>query len=361
MINHSKKLYIWGTGFNAKKLNEIYHYELAQEPLDGYIDNDCNKWNSEFYGKTVLSPDSIKGSENIVIYIAVNKAGDILEQINECFDPKVTVLPKDYFKKKRMITRYSASEDSETNEIIEYLNNHDLGVFNYPWVDGYKNLNFDFYKEDGLFYVIHKGKKLFFSRQYNTEEKAREYYISLLLEQHSNSPHMYLTDKFDVAVGDVVVDAGAAEGIFSLEVIDVAKKIYMFEPESDWIEALKHTFSKYEDKVVIVQRCVSNYKDDLTTTIDEAVTEPVINFLKMDIEGEEFYALCGAENMLKKSNNVKCVICSYHQEFAYYAIKAKLEEIGFETSHSYGYMWYTEHFNQMRPMTLRRGVIRAEK
>ena len=39
----------------------------------------------------------------------------------------------------------------------------------------------------------------------------------------------------------------------------------------------------------------------------------------------------------------------------------KLKEYGFKTDHSYGYMWYVEHFNVMRPAVLRRGLIRAEK
>ena len=43
------------------------------------------------------------------------------------------------------------------------------------------------------------------------------------------------------------------------------------------------------------------------------------------------------------------------------AINNKLKEYGFKTDHSYGYMWYVEHFNVMRPAVLRRGLIRAEK
>ena len=361
MTDYSKGIYVWGTGLNAKRLNEVYHYELTQEPLAGYIDNDPKKWGNMYYGKPVFSPDSIRELEDIAIYISVNKSDEIIEQIRNSFSSKTIVLKKNYFQKKRLMTRYAESENPEINEIIEYLYNHDLDVFNYSWVDDYKSFCLEFYKEDGLIYVVHKGKKLFFSKKYDTKEKVREYYISLLIEQHAKSPHLYLTSEFDVSIGDVVVDAGAAEGIFSLEVIDRAKRIYIFEPDSDWIEALKHTFADYKDKVVIIQRCVSNYKDKMTTTIDEVVTESAINFLKMDIEGEEFYALCGAENTLKKSNNVKCVVCSYHQEFAYYAIKSKLEEYGFKTKHSDGYMWYIEHFNSMRPMTLRRGLVRAEK
>jgi predicted RNA methylase len=356
------KIFIWGTGFNAKRLNKLYQNELSKEMIIGYIDNNSEKWGTEFCGKKVYSPDSMKEMDDVTIYISINKYSEVLEQIRNTFDSsKVAILDRNYFKKKRLITRYSGSEEPEINEIIEYLDEHELDVFNYPWVEDYRGLTFDFYREDGLLYVIHKGKKLFFSKRYDTEEKAKEYYISLLLEQHHSSPHRYLTDSFDVMEGDVVVDAGAAEGIFSLDVIDKAKKIYMFEPESEWVEALEHTFSDYKEKVVIIQKCVSNYSDNTTTTIDIAVHEPVINFLKMDIEGEEFYALCGAKHLLERSDGVKCVVCTYHQEFAYYAIKSKLEEMGFNVNHSEGYMWYIEHFNSMRPMTLRRGVVRAEK
>ena len=362
MKSENKRIIIWGTGFNAKRMNDIYPNEMLQEDIIGYVDNDKNKWGESFFGKKIFSPEEIKSMEFSDIYISINKKEEVVEQIREMFiNTSVNILDNDYFKRKKMITRYSDVRDSEIQEIINYLRNNNLEVFNYPWVEEYKYLTIKIEREDGLFYVIHNGKKLFFSDKYDTEEKVREYYISLLIEQDKRSPHRYILDNFAVNEGDIVIDAGAAEGIFSLDIIDKAGKIYIFEPESEWISALKHTFSDYMDKIVIIDKCVSNYTDFNTTTIDKVVNEPHINFIKMDIEGEEYYALCGAANIIGNSKNIRVSVCTYHQEFAYEAIKNKLQEYGFKVDHSYGYMWYIEHFNIMRPMVLRRGLIRAEK
>ena len=244
---------------------------------------------------------------------------------------------------------------------MKYLKENALNVFNYSFADKYRDKNIFISTENGLYYTIHNGKKLFFSSDFDTEQKARQYYISLLIEQDVDSPHRYLTDSFNVSDGAVVIDAGAAEGIFSLDIIEKVKKIYIFEPEKNWLEALRYTFRMYMDKVVIIDKCVSNYIDEKTTTIDDSVKENEIDFIKMDIEGEEYYALQGAEKLLRRSRNIKCDICAYHQEFAYEVIKNELNRLGFYTAHSKGYMWYTEHFNIMRPPTLRRGLIRAEK
>jgi len=64
---------------------------------------------------------------------------------------------------------------------------------------------------------------------------------------------------------------------------------------------------------------------------------------------------------LLNSSEVECIVCTYHQECAYDAIKYYLEELNFRVSHSDGYMWFHEHFNRMRPPVLRRGLIKAKK
>lgn len=40
---------------------------------------------------------------------------------------------------------------------------------------------------------------------------------------------MYLDEDFQVEEGDVVLDVGVAEGNFSMEIIERASKIYLFE------------------------------------------------------------------------------------------------------------------------------------
>lgn len=51
-----------------------------------------------------------------------------------------------------------------------------------------------------------------------------EYYRFLLQVQDAASPHRYQTRQFCVCKGEVVLDAGAAEGNFALEIVDVAEK-----------------------------------------------------------------------------------------------------------------------------------------
>lgn len=355
-------LFIWGTGFNAEKLNIVYENELKKENIIGYIDNNIEKSGKLFWGKTIYTPDILKEAKNILIFISVEKKDEVYQQICKEYPfYKERILDSNYLKKMKLLTRYEKSEDNEIKEVIRYLKDHPLSHFNYPFVEKYKVKEIFIGREKKLYYTFHHGKKLFFSKDYDTEQKARQYYLSLMIEQDIDSPHRYLTETFQVSDGAVVIDAGAAEGIFSLNIIDKIKKIYMFEPEKNWVDALKYTFEKYMDKIVIINKSVSNYINEKTTTLDYSVKEKKVDFIKMDIEGEEYYALQGASELLRKSPYVKCDICTYHQEFAYEAIKSMMESYGFHIIHSKGYMWYSEHFNMMRPPVLRRGLIYAEK
>lgn len=355
-------IFIWGTGLRARKINEIYGNELKEEKILGYIDNDPNKVGSDFWGYKVYSPSILNEYPKCYVYIAVYKQDEIYAQIcNEFSDKKSMVLEKEYFGKKKLITRYRDSEDEEIREIVSYLRNNPLDVFNYEFVKKYTCEDMVIESENGLLYTIHNGKKMFFSKDFDNEEKVRTYYKSLLVEQDLKSPHRYITDDFKVENGSVIIDAGVAEGNFTLDVVDQIKKAYLFEPDKNWVEALYMTFSQYDDKIKIINKAVSDYCDEETTTIDIAVNEERVDFIKMDIEGEEYYALNGAKKIIDRSKGMRAVVCAYHQEFAYEAINNKLKEYGFKTDHSYGYMWYVEHFNVMRPAVLRRGLIRAEK
>jgi predicted RNA methylase len=57
----------------------------------------------------------------------------------------------------------------------------------------------------------------------------------------------YTTSVFNQA-DDVVADLGAAEGNFSLSIINKVKKIYIFEYDKEWVEALKAPFGWAETK-----------------------------------------------------------------------------------------------------------------
>ena len=94
-----------------------------------------------------------------------------------------------------------------------------------------------------LRHVLHtlQGKENVFSERVG-RGKIAGYYRSVVTEQDARSPHCYANEAFGVKEGDVVVDAGAAEGIFTLDCIDRAKKVYIIEADAAWMEALKETF-----------------------------------------------------------------------------------------------------------------------
>ncbi len=360
----SKKYYIWGTGFRAIQINQLYAVQLKQIEIIGYIDNNSSKWGGVFYGNNIFSPDILNDDRESYIIIANMFSDEIIKQIIEkypwCEDRIMEPL---FFERLQVISRYKNSKEEDIQEIINYLYNHGLQVFNYPFTEKYDNKEFHIeYDEDKkLFFTLFNAKKMYFSRSLCDEKRVREYYKSICLEQDINSPHRYLTDTFEIKDDAVVVDAGVAEGNFALSIVDRAKKIYLFEPDIEWVEALNYTFEPYKEKVVIINKCLSNYIDDSTTTIDETLGSSKVDFIKMDIEGEEYYAIQGAERSIITSEDLRCVVCTYHQEFAYSAIVKLLKELNFEIEDSMGYMWYPDSFNIMRAPVLRRGVIRGEK
>lgn len=356
--------YIWGTGKKAQQVNESCKLELGSINILGYIDNDIKKEGTVFWGKKIYSPDVLKNDHDSRIIILNKYYDEIVEQINRDYPYcKNHIQEKTFLKRLQVLSRYKNSGDPKLKELVNYLIYHPLGVFNYSFTEKYNEDDISVYFDEkiGLFYVYYFGKKMYMSREYRNEEQVKRYCNSVLLEQDIESPHRYITDQFNVKENSVVVDAGVAEGNFSLLVVEKVKKIYMFEPDERWVEALNYTFEPYKDKVVIINKCVSNYVNDFTTMIDNVVAEDLINFIKMDIEGEELYALQGAQNHLLQVNDIKCVVCTYHQEYAYDAIMNFLEKLNFSVEPSEGYMWFPSHYNEMRPPVLRRGLIRANK
>lgn len=353
--------FIWGTGKVAQQIAKEYEEQLEGLNILGYIDNDMDRQGTIFEGKRVFAPNVLLENRMCFIIIASSYRKEIQSQIEKKYPwMKNKIMERQFFRRLKLISRYQGCEEQEILEIVDYLKNNPLQIFNYSFTEKYENMCFDikYDVEKGLYYIYHDRKKMFFSRNLESKEKVSEYYRSICIEQDIKSPHRYLTDIFTVSNDAVVIDAGVAEGNFALSVIDKVKKIYLFEPDDNWVEALKYTFEPYKSKVVIINKGISNYLDYKTTTIDREVLESEVDFIKMDIEGEEFYALEGAQRVISSSKHMKCAICAYHQEFAYAILKDFLIKNQFCVEPTAGYMWY---FNEMRPWILRHGLIRAEK
>ena len=189
------------------------------------------------------------------------------------------------------------------------------------------------------------------------------YFNSLLLEQDPDSPHRYLTSEFDVKQGDVIVDVGAAEGNFSLSVIEKASKVYLFEVEKDWIKALEATFEPWKEKVEIVQKYVSDTDNEQSIKLDTFFAEnQKVNFIKADVEGAEAQVINGANKLINNQKDIRIAVCTYHRQTDAQQLDELLKAKGFRNHFSDKYMIF--HYgssNVVEPPYLRKAVLRGVK
>lgn len=252
------------------------------------------------------------------------------------------------------------ADDPEISGIIDYIEKKgELRLINYDFVDAYKAEMYRVYHDNecGLSYVPYKGRKMYFPKGWN-DERIQDYFCSVLSEQNVNSPHCYKLTGFEVKPGSVIIDAGAAEGLFSLDYIDTAERVIMIDADDEWIEALNHTFINDMDKVEIICGYVGCLSDgDNKICLDSVLDECKIGYIKMDIEGYEKDALLGAKRILKDTPDMTCAICSYHNKDDEIWIKRFLSERGYETDNSKGYIFPDWEAGSIVNAELRRGIV----
>lgn len=353
---------LWGTGQIANTLMPLINARIIL-----VIDNDKKKWGTDWHGYIVNSPDVLKDFEGKFnrIVIAAEKWKTIRKQIIEEFHIDKELIDNMYFQQKKFLQeKYKKTEDSDIKRYLSYLKKHPLDVFNDDFTSKYLDFDIEVYldKNNSLYYVYHNGKKMYLSKKFSSEEQVREYYRFLCMEQDMLSPHRYQTSAFHVCQGDVVLDAGVAEGNFALDIIDIVDRIYLVESDRDWIDALKYTFSPYMDKVELIEGFVGNNGVG-EISIDSIIGGNKIDFIKMDIEGAEVRALTGAWQTLSR-NNVKVDICAYHNVTDELDIKNILNQIGYKTEVSDGYMIFipdTIYEKEGFELTFARGLVRGIK
>lgn len=236
------------------------------------------------------------------------------------------------------------------------LNFRTLECYPYPFIKKYDVNSYEVGFEDGYPYVMHNGKKLFFQKGVQ-EKSVRFQYNQLLIEQDKESPHKYLLNKDRLPdADDVVADVGTAEGIFSLDIVESVKKIYMFECNPDWIEPLKRTFSPYKDKIEIVEKYIGGKDSDEMVTLDTFFKDKDITYIKADIEGYEEDMLRGGTQTYKGKIR-KTLLCTYHLPDAEKIISSRLKEYGFSYKFNPNYCLFFYHMDDFKYPRVRRGVV----
>jgi Methyltransferase FkbM domain len=258
-------------------------------------------------------------------------------------------------------TQPPESITTEQREVLQYLIENPVSIFPYTFPKSYHSASVQVYRDDsnGLDYALLNEKRLYYKRGY-TEAQIKSKHNFINVEQDPHSPHRYLTSEFNVNEGDVVIDAGAAEGNFSLSVIEKCKKAYVFETDKSWIEALNATFSPWKDKVQIVNKFVSNLNDERHVSLDDFIPSyEKVNFIKIDVEGAETKLLEGCQRILREQENLCLALCTYHRQDDGENFKNLLSKIGFSTEFSDGFMIY--YYDKLNPPYFRKGLIRAKK
>jgi precorrin-6B methylase 2 len=250
--------------------------------------------------------------------------------------------------------------NDDQKEVLRYLEKNPLSTFPYTFQKNYlpENIKVFFDSENGMHYVLFDNKKLYFKKRWS-EKRIKKGYSNLMREQDVNSPHRYLTDEFTPNSDDVIADIGAAEGNFSLSVVKKVKKIYIFEYDHEWVQALKATFAPWADKVEIIDKRVADFDDNKHIRFDTFYNKKQdISFLKIDVDGAEEKVLNSCNEIFASGKPLKVALCTYHKNNDEKDFTSLFQKYGFSVSFSKGYMIHYWD-KKMKAPYLRRGLIRA--
>ena len=271
---------------------------------------------------------------------------------------------KKKFIKNKVVSFLSKEKDSEKKDIAKYISENGMSIFPYPYVNNYKLQNVEAVKDSDadMFYIQRNGRRLYMKKSYTSMFRAKRYYNNILIEQDEASPHRYVSDTFAPEAGSVILDIGGAEGFFPFDYLDTVDKVYIFECDDEWIEALTKTYADYKDKVIIINKFVSDFTDDSHITIDDFVQQYNLNgkklFIKIDAEGSEPNIIRGARKTLNKIKNIRLALCTYHCAKHETLFRNLFKSWRIEASD--GYMLYYYDFNFREPY-LRKGILRITK
>lgn len=341
--------------FGRGLLGEIFYHILEDMGIKTkcFCDNDPNKWGmSQFENVICLSPEQLKEKykqENMLVIASLGAVNEVYEQLKKMGVSNIIKHPFDL--------------------LYEWTNNW-MNVSKKEILDGVGSL-FDiladeqskkiaYYKVSSLFKITEELNELSYGDVCTDEE-----YIP--------------ADIMKLKKNEMLVDCGSFTGD-TLEYImeDCGyrsfEKYTCFELSECNFKALKNRVESFDEE--IKERIVLNnvgvsetnqtikytgevsgthISDDVGITgnvvsLDTAMKDELVTYLKMDIEGSEMSALRGAKELLKR-NKPKCAICVYHKATDLWQIPLLLKEIVPE------YRLYFRHHTETQNDTVCYAVI----
>lgn len=207
--------------------------------------------------------------------------------------------------KNKIIKYLSGLHDEDVKTIVDYLKNNAINTFPYEYKREYsiKDISVQRDVDSGLLFVKDADMSIYMRRGYQSKFRVARYYNNIRIEQDKSSPHCYTSNTFYPDEGSVIFDIGGAEGYFPLQWLRHVKKVFIFECNPEWIEALNKTYKDYKDKIVIIEKFVTDYTDSNHVTLDDVINQYNLHseklFIKIDAEGSEPAVLGGGYWVIK--------------------------------------------------------------
>lgn len=356
------KAIVWGCGgngrdfLNRKVMN--YKYDILC-----FVDSNSNLWGSDFEGKyRIVSPDEMDSFDYEIVIVCVADCDEIISNLEKRGIGKKKV--KTYKELEAelceiIVKKYDNSFDPEIQSALDVYREGELSFFG-SYHPPYSIFSEVFRDTDGFPYIMFEDKRMYYPKDFRFQLRdGKEVVADILYEQGKESPHRYIPDGYEMPRKATILDAGVCEGNFALRYVEDASKIYLVEADERWMNALRMTFKPFRDKVVFCNKFLSGRNNSKEITIDSLV-EGKLDFLKMDIEGAEVYALLGGRKTLE-SNNTQCSVCTYHRQYDEDYVSFILNSYGYDTSKSQGYVFFSYDETMVDTLDLRRGVVYGTK
>jgi len=253
--------------------------------------------------------------------------------------------------------------DPEVQEIISFLKSNQIEMIPYAFKKEYDKTELEVKIDtiDDLFVVNVNGNDIYFPKEMSVDYIRDSVRVGLV-EQDDRSPHKYLPINSLHIGGDVAVLCGGSDGMYALQIVNLFKKIYLFEANTAWIKPIKKTLKNHLDKIEIVPLFVSDKNSFNKITLDSFFSEKreEVNYIQADIEGEELKMLKGASKLINDSSDLKLALCCYHTDQQEVEILNFLNEHNYKVATSKGYLLMWMQYPLLPPY-LRRGVLYATR
>lgn len=319
-----RDLWIWGTGNTAEMLQEGLKRWDRFPQIKGYVDSNPQKAGKTFYGKPIVSPETIKNEPSACVLICTNQSNylaEIKEQLQNMGGVHWYVLEDFvlYDLRKRVLDTFKLFEDDKSKELFSYL------------VKCKKNGEYPS-SDSGLLDIEHG----YFSMPEFAQKNDNEVFVDV-----------------GCYIGDTIEEYLSVKG-------NSFKKIYSFEPDPVSFEKARENvkrlceelsvdpekisilpygvggktetgvFERFEESEGTGSKFVTGKSSDeesLTkiVALDDFIEEG-FSFLKADVESYEYQVIMGASKTIQKCKP-KMAICLYHNVFDFIQLPGIIKDL----------------------------------